>query len=634
MNPTLLTWTQLLQLLLGAAAVITLLYLITPRRRRVRVPFSPLWAGILTARESSSLWRHLRRAFSWLLALVVAAFLVFAAGDLRPPRQQQGRSLVLLLDTSASMAATDLPGGRLQAAQALALGLVERLGPEDEALVLAVDGQVTPVASFTRDPAVLRGAIGGLQVTATRADWPRAFRFASTALRDRPRGEVLVITDGAFAPGVSLPTDPAFRLLPVLAPAGGDNASILAFNARRYPADRTAYELFVRVKSTFREPIRGNLQLRADGVLMENLPLSLAPGEELIRVFSDLPVVGGRLVARLVFPAGVDDQLPLDDEAYALLPEGHPLEVALVTEGNLFLEAALLLDESVRTTRLTPAEYARLPDPRFDVTLLDRTPPRPDVEGPTVFFAPPAAGSPWPVKGVLEQPEITSLRRDSPLLRWVTLNDVNIRRAQRIATRPGDVVVAASREGPLLVAHEAAGMRSLLFTFDPRESDLPLRAAFPMLLLNAFDWFFRHDAELLSTYPTGETWRIEVPPEVTQVRWITPAGEERTLPSQGGWVALQGRTPGFHTLVLGEGPDAPRRLLAANFTDARESEIRPRDDLRTQAQQEAAQRGQEAADRAGDVAPASRRAPWVLLLLGAGLLLLLEWATYQRRITV
>ena len=41
------------------------------------------------------------------------------------------------------------------------------------------------------------------------------------------------------------------------------------------------------------------------------------------------------------------DALPVDDVAYALLPAPAPLRVGLVTPGNLFLEAALLLDDNV-----------------------------------------------------------------------------------------------------------------------------------------------------------------------------------------------------------------------------------------------------------------------------------------------
>lgn len=658
--PTALTWTQVGGLLAAAGLVVTLLYLVKTRRRRVRVPFGPLWTEVLGRREVSSLWRLLKQVLSWLLAALVAVLLVSAAADPRPPREQEeGRSLVLLVDTSASMAATDVPGGRLALAKAHALQAVERLVPADRAMLLSVDGQVVPLVSFTRDPALLRPAIQALQASATAADWPRALRFAHTALRGRPHGEILLITDAALPPGMELPglvadggpmpdgrgaslnlqppasdLQPVIRLLPAgpAAGEGGDNVAILAFNVRRYPVDRTSYELFLRVKSTFARPVRCELNILADGVLAEHIPLTLQPGEELHRVFPDLPVLGRKLLARLVFPEDVVDFFPTDDEAYALLPEQQKLKVALVGPGNLFLEAALLLDAQVELTRLSPEQYRDLPSPRFDVTLLDRTAPRPDVAGPRILIAPPPEGSPWPVEGSMDRPELTFVRRDHPLLRWVTLNDLNIDEAWRVTPAAGDTVLAAARQGPLLL-YRGGASPTLLFTFDVVRSDLPLRAAFPMLLLDAFEEFFHHDAELLATYRTGETWHVSVPEELQEVVWVAPDGTRQRLPAQRGAVAIGGRSTGFHRLLLGPEEQGQERWLAANLADPRESDIRPRPDLLQAAARDAASpAGRGAAESTRPARP--RRPPWMTVLAVAFAILLLEWFTYQRRVTV
>ncbi|MBM4321698.1 MAG: hypothetical protein FJ125_17600 [Deltaproteobacteria bacterium] len=301
--------------------------------------------------------------------------------------------------------------------------------------------------------------------------------------------------------------------------------------------------------------------------------------------------------------------------------------MALVGPGNLFLEAALLLDEQLEPTRLTPEEYRTLAAPGFDVTLLDRTPPRDDVTGPRLLIAPPPEGSPWPVKGKLDRPEVTFVRHDHPLLRWVTLNDLNIDEAWRIAPAPGDTVLAASRQGPLILFADGESP-TLLLTFDVTRSDLPLRAAFPMLLLDAFDELFQHDTELLATYRTGEPWRVSVPAGLGEVLWIAPDGARQRLPSTEGTVTVHGRSTGFHRLLLGEGEQPAVRWLAANLADARESDIRPRADLAELAA------SPQAAGSRHDPADRSRRPPWIVMLLAACGVLLLEWFTYHRRVTV
>src|SRR5687768_5065662 len=126
----------ILQLLGGAALLLTLLYILKLRRRRVEVPFAALWKRVVVERQTSALWRRLRRLLSLLLALFVAALLVFAAGD---PRQvvlgEDGRTIVILVDSSASMRATDGGEERLGRAKEEVKKIVGDLGRNDVAMV-------------------------------------------------------------------------------------------------------------------------------------------------------------------------------------------------------------------------------------------------------------------------------------------------------------------------------------------------------------------------------------------------------------------------------------------------------------------------------------------------------------------
>jgi hypothetical protein len=48
----------------------------------------------------------------------------------------------------------------------------------------------------------------------------------------------------------------------------------------------------------------------------------------------------------------------------------------------------------------------------------------------------------------------------------------------------------------------------VLFTFDPRESDVPLLISWPVILLNSSDWFAGEDPAYLSSFRTGTAWRV------------------------------------------------------------------------------------------------------------------------------
>ena len=57
----------------------------------------------------------------------------------------------------------------------------------------------------------------------------------------------------------------------------------------------------------------------------------------------------------IVAPDDAVDVLALDDVAYALIPDYTSPKILLLTPGNLYLEAALLLNENYRVTVAKPS---------------------------------------------------------------------------------------------------------------------------------------------------------------------------------------------------------------------------------------------------------------------------------------
>src|SRR5580704_8817433 len=110
---------QLAALFGVAGAAVVALYILKLRRRAIAVPFSPLWQRILRDKEATSLFSKLKRLLSLLLQLALLALLVLALGDPRAAATlMRGRNVVVLVDASASMQATDVAPTRLEAAKA------------------------------------------------------------------------------------------------------------------------------------------------------------------------------------------------------------------------------------------------------------------------------------------------------------------------------------------------------------------------------------------------------------------------------------------------------------------------------------------------------------------------------------
>jgi hypothetical protein len=618
-----LTLVQFLGLLGAASALTVALYLLRLRRRRVSVPFIALWESLLADRRSSRLFSSLRHLLSLLLALLVVALLTLSFADPRPrSADSSARSAVMLIDAGVTMQASDVVPSRLGAAIAEARKLVRSAGTGRYLLVAQMDASVTPLSPMSGERHVLEQALEQVSATDLPTDHERAYRFALDVLDGRPGAELIVISDTALAP------DPAVtraleraRIAVSHVPIGrrSDDVGISAFAVRRYPLDKNRSELLVELYSASPHTEDVELTLLGDGVPIDVQRMRLPARESVRRVYDDVTGVAHTLEARLSLPGDHDD-LAADDRAYAALPERRRSKVLCVSAANLYLQAALLLDEYLDVDVVAPAAYTAADG--YDAVIFDRFVPKEPPVAPAFYIAPSAdSAGPLAVTGELERPLFDALRNKHPILRFTALRDVNVSRAVLVKPAPGDTVVAADARGPLIVAGERAGHRFAALTFDVRESDLPLRVAWPLIVLNTLDWFTASEHDYVSASSVGRPIRVELPPGTRKVRLREPGGGERELPVSSGEVVLTPSRAGFYRLDV----DGTPRYLAVNLAEATRRDLTPQRRLLV---------GARAAPRPEAPGPGLAQPPWALLAAAALLLLCAEWITFHRRWTV
>jgi Ca-activated chloride channel family protein len=194
--------------LLLAPLALLVSYLLVQRRRHAEVVrFTSLDLLDSVAPKRSGWQRHVPAA-SMLLALVVLV-LAFAqpAMALRTPRDSA--TIMLTLDTSASMSSTDVSPNRLAAAEAQAQSFVKHLPKGLQVGLVTFDGSARLVVPPTKDKAQLLDALGSLTVgrgTAT-AD---GIRTALTAISSAPKSSsgkptpavIVLMSDGTPTIGV------------------------------------------------------------------------------------------------------------------------------------------------------------------------------------------------------------------------------------------------------------------------------------------------------------------------------------------------------------------------------------------------------------------------------------------------
>jgi hypothetical protein len=611
--------------------VLVALYVLKLRRRRVEVPFAGLWRKVLRDTESTALWRKLRRIVSLLVQLAVLALLLLAIGDPRLAASARGRTLAIVVDTSASMQTLDASGkSRLDAALTAARRLIRGLGSEDAAILVSMDGRPSPRTGLTADAEELERALDGVKATDTPADVERALRLAGDALSGRPQPTLVLIGDGAWDAAAlerakkALP-ESDWRYLPIGETV--ENAAITAFAVRRYRANQTAYEVLVEVQrfGDSPQPLKCALELVQDGEVVNVEQLALGPNERLERVYPNLAGEGTRLEARLRTDKGAPmttiDKLAVDDIAFALLPPRKKIKVELVTAGNLFLEGALLLDENLSVKKIAPSAWDAAESANYDAVVLDGfappTPPRTHA-----LWVDPRPGGEFTLRGAVDAPIVTEVAAKHPVMRWVTLADLNVSRASRIQLEPGDVAVASALHDPIIVARDRNGRKSVALGFDLKKSDLPMRVAFPVLVVNALDWFAGADTGLMPSVPLGQAWRLPAPAGALEVEVRGPDGVKASAPVHDGRATFYAARAGYYEVRAQGGP---ARLVAANLSNPSESRLTVAKSLTVAGKPLAAPEP----GRLG-----VRRTLWSYLLVIALAMLFVEWWTYNRRVTV
>jgi len=619
---------QLLMIAGGAASVTVLLYILKLRRRAVPVPFARIWDAVFRDRQATELFSKLRRLLSLLFQLALLALLIFALGDPKPRTSLlEGRHLVVLVDGSASMKAVDVKPTRIEVAKAEVKKLARGLGSADRALIVQMGALPSPLSTMSSEITELDPAIDSLTASDTRADLERGLSFAVDSLRGLPKPEVVVVSDGVLGDVAEIARrvelgNAQLKFIPI--GKSGTNVAISEFSVRRYPLDKSRSEVMLEVANTNDRPAQVELSLLGDGTIIDVSRFLLGPNERLPRYYQDLAGASRTLEAKIRFADGQADDLPADDHAYALMPERHRARVLVISKGNTYLEAALLLDEYLDVTTVAPG--SALPSEHFDVAILDGTADvLPETVAAALYLNPPEGGVPLKLGARLTDFGFDTWDKKSPILRFLALGDVQVANGRALVPGTGDRVLGASDQGPILVSGARSGHPFVALGFDPRGSDLVLRVAWPLFVLNAINAFVEEDTGYVSSFRTGEVWRIPVPSSIDSATVIDPHGVQHVVPVKEGRAVYLGEEAGFYKLSAGSGSFAVSSEFAANLSDLAESRITPVTELSI---------GRKKAQPVVIGAPGSRRELWVYLLAAVLALSVIEWVTYHRRITV
>lgn len=489
---------EIATLFASTGAFVVALYFLRKTRRRVPVAAMYLWTRVLPSKRTAALLGRLTNLLSLILALLVLAALAFALGDPTFATERAGTATIFAIDTTASMGATDETPTRL----AYAVGIVRRelddFGIADEGMIVKTRGRAIPITPWSKHRTTLLDALGEfggeapLAPATEAADHDALARFALDAARGHERARLVFISDTALTPSEALVSALAEAHVTIETRGVGtkaENLGVTHFSARRYPLDRARAEVLVTWRNPTPEMRKARALIFGDGEPIDVHEIELPAGESTSRFLTDLSGVDRTLSVTLEPTDGKPDFLPSDDHADTPLPPRARPRILTVTRGNRYLEAALLLDEFLQVDTVTPERFERADG--YDLVIFDAFLPATPPSVSAIYLAPDSrsgGAGPLAIRGDVERPFFERVVRDHPTVRGVALADTNIRKSLLPTLEPADRAIGSDTRAPLLVAGTRSGARFVALLFDVRESDLPMRTAWPLLLLNTIDW--------------------------------------------------------------------------------------------------------------------------------------------------
>jgi Ca-activated chloride channel family protein len=530
--------------------VLPLLILFMLKSRRPRRPVGSLmfWQAISVDQQAASPFKRLRRNLALILLLIGLAAMTF--GRAEPVVQadvRQGRALVVVLDTSASMEAQDQDqeGTRFAAARVKARELFAGLGRGDRAALIAVDRSARLVVALTDDEEALAAGLSEVRTRHVGTNLAEGLLLAAQLVKGAGQDpEVVLLSDGGGPPPP--PVDLGGPLRYVRFGTRSPNVGIVARDLRPAASgEEGAWQVFVSVRSTAASAREALVSLVREGRTLAARRLKLPPqGEQAVSFEERLGP--GPLEVRLLPPKQGQplDPFPLDDVAYLVVPSALHPRVALVGKGPSPAWERALLAASARIEPLP----AGGDDPGLRLVIYDgevpaHLPPRDAIlVGPRTKIGPLEPGP------LVKAPLLTAWNRTDPALRFLDLADLRhaIAEARPFTLGPGARVLIQGQhpqtKAPLVLAAtwKDGRARRVALAFDPHHSSWPLKASFPIFVQGCLDLAAERGSLPPQGVSAGAGVSVPVALATSEVELSGPMGEPRTLRARDGHVQVDG----------------------------------------------------------------------------------------------
>lgn len=508
-------------LLLGIIPL--MLYLFRRRSKKVKVSTLVFFKTLAQEHQESAWLRRLKKWLSFVLTVLMLVFAVFVLSRLivKQDDADQYRTVVILLDRSASMEVKDGSGEtRMAAAKRL---LRERLKKVPEAVgvaLIAYDVRPEVIQPRTLKRRELLSRLEGVETRPIAERSDVALESARMLAGLEPPSAVWHLSDHLLTPAAPGEgeggTNTNFEGLNLRELNLGlpeiSNSGITALQLRPVPLEYSRYDAYVQValNADAPDPVKLRLNVSVGGIPSQFREVDLAPGERTGLTFR---ITGSRDQLLRIWLETERDDFALDDQVSLPLPDVKPILAAWIRPDESedpYTRFALSSIQETGTFELLKGNPGSWPlSEKVDAVIFDGwLPPVWPSDIPAIVINPPGASGPVLAKKLSAPIPYDAVRvgnADHPVLFRISSGRVALTQTAVFETQGSLEPLWIAGKETVLAAGEVNGQRLVIMGFSPGLSDrLPLTASFPILMGNALFWCVDHkdgpgSAQFLST---------------------------------------------------------------------------------------------------------------------------------------
>jgi len=429
------------------------------------IPSNLLWEEVLKEIKASS-WFHRwhNNVLFWLQLICLLLLMLALVEPYMEKETIKGEQIILLFDTSASMATKGKETNRLEDRKERALHMLKNKQANQTVTIMEVSDKPEIILSKEKDVKKINKVIQNIKLSYTHENWQSAIELASSIAKE---GKTAIHFFSDQVNRETLTNLQTFYVEVHNEPLEEENLSLLSFGVS-HKQDKVIGIATVENQTNSEKKVP--LLVESEGTELVKKELQLQPNEKKIVQIQDLPekaYYGAKIM--------IKDDYEVDNLQTAILQKQMTTVYASQNINPFILKGYEAI--GLQVVQMEKEEdFLQKEDGIF---LLSGSTIPENIQQPFVFF----------YEGDKKNELTNGIEStENELLQRVDMKDVYIASSSTNTIKENMETILKSEDRSLVQKGDINHQPSVLIHFDMKDSDWPLHASFPIFLYNIYQW--------------------------------------------------------------------------------------------------------------------------------------------------